>query len=1097
MSIHVSLIHQTHYNYSKSVRLSPQVIRLRPAAHCRTPISAYSLSIKPEGYFINWMQDPFGNYQARVVFPDPVKLFHVEVELMADMTVINPFDFFIEDSAVHYPFVYEDSLLIELSPYMTVTDDPEELDRWIRDHIPEHMKGETKTIDFLVNLNQRVTSYVNYIIRMEPGVQSCRTTLTDRRGSCRDSSFLLVQILRKLGFATRFVSGYLIQLKADRPDPDGPSGVEQDFTDLHAWVEVFLPGAGWIGLDPTSGLLAGEGHIPLACTPEPGSAAPITGFSDPGEVDFHFHMEVNRIKERPRVTLPYTSEQWDSINHMGQLVDESLKKNDVRLTMGGEPTFVSRHDMNSPEWTTNAHGEDKKKKGDDLLRKLKNRFAPGGILMHAQGKWYPGEELPRWAFGCWYRKDGVPIWKKESLIAKEHIRSEFDENPVPKNGELAFLRSLAKRLGIHEDRIWPAHEDVYRILLENGNLPEIGHLTPEDLKVPEKTSQLKDALESVGDVVGYVLPLKRDHIRNRWMAGRWTFGRKHLYLLPGDSPIGYRLPINSLPGFYSTEVVKSPEKNPLDDHPPLPDYESLPDRYSGTGEADSDDAVRREESLIITALSVEVRDHRLRIFLPPMDFAEHFLELVRMIELTAGELGQSVILEGYPPPGNPHLEKFQLTPDPGVLEVNIHPSKSWDEIVEKNSILYDEARNCGLGTEKFLLDGRHSGTGGGNHITLGGATPGDSPFFRRPDLLASMIRYWQNHPALSYFFSGLFLGPTSQHPRVDEARHENLYELETALAIIDQREEHPPWFLDRLLRNLLVDMTGNTHRTEFSIDKLHSPDSLSGRQGLLELRSFEMPPHEQMSAVQSLLVRALFAWFWKTPLERPLIRWGTTLHDRYLLPHFLWLDLKDVLSDLREAGFPLEESWFHPFFEFRFPQIGIRHIREVKLELRTALEVWHVLGEEIDAGGTARYVDSSCERIQVLAENYIEGRHRILVNGVELPMHPTEKTGEMVGAVRFKAWSPHSSLHPHVEAMSRLVFELFDTWAGRSLGGCTYHVSHPGGRNFESFPVNAFEAESRRVARFSAHGHTHGEFEFRPAKEEKEFTHTLDLRRYF
>ena len=1098
MSIHVALNHVTHYRYDRPVMLGPQIVRLRPAPHSRTPVLSYSLRITPAKHFINWQQDPQSNYLARLAFTERTREFKIEVDLVAEMSVINPFDFFLEPQAENFPFRYEGEQITELEPYLRrVPATPR-----FQAYLDAIKRDPRRTVDFLVELNARLSRDIRYLIRLEPGVQSPEETLTRASGSCRDSGWLLVQLLRHLGLAARFVSGYLIQLKPDTKPLEGPAGTDHDFTDLHAWCEVYLPGAGWIGLDPTSGLFAGESHIPLSCTPEPSSAAPVTGGMEVCEVEFSHAMSVERIWEAPRVTKPYTDEQWAGIAQLGHRVDTDLARHDVRLTMGGEPTFVSADDHDGAEWNTDATGPTKRLLGAELVARLRDHFAPKGLLHYGQGKWYPGEQLPRWSLSCFWRKDGEPVWEDPALIADE--RKDYGVSDAVSE---RFLRNLAQKLGMDPEFVFPAFEDTWYYLWRERRLP--ANVDPFDSRLddPLERERLRRVFaQGLDKRAGHVLPVQRAPDGSAaWSTGRWFLREERCYLIPGDSPLGLRLPLDSLPWVSQADYPWVHPQDPFAEFPPLPPRARIAAQRPGPASATRGErrprAFESAAGITRTALCAEPRHGVLYIFMPPTTTLEDYLELVTAVEATAAELRQPVILEGYEPPRDPRLEVLRITPDPGVLEANIHPAASWEALVENTEVLYEAARLTRLTTEKFMLDGRHTGTGGGNHFVLGGATPADSPFLRRPDLLASLISYWHNHPSLSYLFSGLFIGPTSQHPRIDEARNDSVYEIEVAFRELDRliaqgRNECPPWLVDRVLRNLLIDASGNTHRTEFCIDKLYSPDGAAGRLGLLELRAFEMPPHARMSLTQQLLLRALVARFWQAPY-RParLKRWGTELHDRFMLPYFVWQDFEDVLAELGAFGYPIEAAWFAPHFEFRFPRYGEFASSGVHLELRCALEPWHVLGEEGAPAGTVRYVDSSVERLQVHATGLIGERHVLTCNGRPLPLQPTGNVGEFVAGVRYRAWQPPSALHPTIGVHAPLVFDLVDTWMSRSLGGCQYHVAHPGGRGYDIFPVNAYEAEGRRLTRFFRIGHTPGRMTQRDEERNPNFPFTLDLRR--
>jgi uncharacterized protein (DUF2126 family) len=1059
MGIQIALNHRTLYRYEKPIFLGPQVIQLRPAPHCRVPILSYSLDVNPKSYLLNWQMDPHSNRLARFLFTEKTDEFVVDVNLVADLSPINPFDFFLEPGVADYPFMYAPALARDLEPFLAVDRPGPRLQQFLAP-----LRGQQSgTIDFLLKLNRMVRDEIVYVTRLDPGVQTSGETLEKRLGSCRDSAWLLVESLRNLGIAARFVSGYLIQLESNEAASPAMSGaVKGDSADLHAWTEVYLPGAGWIGLDPTSGLLAGEGHIPLVCTPTAAQAAPIAGTAELPSTEFAFSLTVRRLNDERRPSSPFAEDEWQRVRKVAHAVDRELIAHDVRLTMGGEPTYVGVDEPESPQWNVEALGAAKRSRGIALIEAIARRIAPGALLHYGQGKWYPGEPLPRWALSCFWREDAVPVWEDVRLIAREDQDYGFTAPDA-----LRFMQALTRRLQVSAENILPASNT------ETGSLEPAGCILPLRRRQPE------------------------GHLR--WSSQLWFVRPERLELASGDSPIGYRIPTEVMPWVAPDELAYEMDAAPFADHPRL---SAQPvrrvDLFAIDPEPDPLPAVSRANDavpeLIRPSLCVEARQGRMHVFLPYASVLADYLDLVSAVEDTCRFLNMPVWVEGYAPAHDPRLRSFSVTPDPGVLEINLPPASNWDDLEEINTILDEEARKNRLTAEKFDYNGLQKATGGGSHIVIGGASVMDSPLLRRPDLLRSMLAFWQNHPSLSFLFSGTYVGPTSQYPRVDEARIDTLYELEIAFQNLPSGNA-APWVVDALFRNLLADVSGNTHRAEFCVDKLFPPQGQGLQLGLLELRAFEMPPNVRMGLLQLLLVRGLACAFWKTPFEGSLVRWGSALHDRFLLPHFVKRDLSEVLGHLRHSGFNFEEAWFAAHLEFRFPRIGTVAAEGIELELRRALEPWNVLAEETVSGRTVRNVDSSLERIQVKVSGLTtDTRFVVLCNGRRVPLQTTAESGVSVAGIRFRARNLSRTLHPTIPVHAPLVLEVIDLWMNRSICQCTYHVDPPEGRTYEGIPVDAAEAEKRRLERFQIN--TPAPYRAAPPPEPANalFPGTLDLR---
>src|SRR5512137_2500030 len=1060
------LQHDTVYRFPRPAALGPHQIRLRPANHARARIETYALRVS-EPAAIRWQRDPTGNHVAHVTFPKGARHpeLAVRVEMAVDIRPVNPFDFFLDDRCQQLPFAYPEELRPELEPFLDRAD-PSLAGGPLLETFLAKLPAAGKTVDAVVELNRLVNESTRYVIREEPGVWTPEETLRQGRGSCRDSAILLVAALRSRGLAARFVSGYLVQLTDEGMIPDEPRGVGRDVVDLHAWAEVYLPGAGWLGLDAT-----------------------ITGTSDVGAESFGFEMRVGRLGHEARPTTPYSEETWKALLEGSDRADAALEEAGLQLTVGGEPTFNSRLHPEAPEWRSEAIGPTKWEQGVALAGELRDRLAPGGAILRREGKWYPGESLPRWALDVVGLRDGTRLWTGGGgrRVASPEAA-----------GKLA--RAIAGRLGVRADSALPAFEDPWQYVRDEADLPPGVNPLKADLADAEERRRLARVLDrGLATPVAWALPISR--VEGAWRTDTWEFRRENLFLIPGDSPAGLRLPLKSLGGPLPAVGPPEPFYVPDPRVEEVAESRRLEEKARAKVARPQRAADRREPGprlpSVRTALCVEPRGEDLFVFLPPVPTGADFVELVRAVDLAARDTGLVGRLEGYPPAWSPEVIRFSVTPDPGVLEVNVQPTGSGRECAEQIDQVFDAALHVGLHSEKYMLDGRQEGSGGGNHITLGGPRALQSPFVVRPDLLASLVTFVQHHPAISYLFTGLFVGPTSQAPRVDEARHDSLYELEIALArLADRSRPAPPWQGDWLLRNLLVDVAGNGHRAEISIDKLFDWRSGHGRQGLVELRAFEMPPHPRMAAAQAILARALVAAFSRAPYAHGLVRWGTELHDRFLLPFWLWRDMEDVLAFLEARGIGLPRDAYRPFVEFRCPVVGRLQVGGVAVEVRNALEPWPVMGEEPGAGGTSRFVDSSMERVEVRAEGLEAERFDVLVNGLAVPLRPTGTAGEHVGGVRFRAWAPESSLQPHLGIHHPLRFDLFDRWARRSVGACAYHVWHPEGQAYEAPPLTRFEATARRAARFTEEGPLPWPTRPGVARPHPEYPHTLDLRRH-
>jgi uncharacterized protein (DUF2126 family) len=679
------------------------------------------------------------------------------------------------------------------------------------------------------------------------------------------------------------------------------------------------------------------------------------------------------------------------LRDQGKHADALLAEAGIILTQGGEPTFIPEHPV-GPQWNLEALGAEKLNLAWKLCRALEKSLMPGAIILRSNGKHYPGEPIPRWKLTL-LRKQGTPLWKNTALLS--YGKKEKKTPVTPRK----FLSTLALTLGL-PGSIRPVYEDVeaaMRTAASLGENPPLPHYSraKKGFVQPRWTTAERKRWQGLHRAAGWVLPL--DCIDGVWKTDLWILpDGRDLLLLPGTSSIGLRLPLASLP-----------------------------------------------PGVLPRALTAEICDGALSLFIPPFLEASSFANLLAAIEETAESLNSPPLaLEGYPPPHDDAWESLSVIPDPGVIEVNLPPAANWESLEKTVSALFLAAEQCGLRGTRLLPSGEIAATGGGGHLVLGGASMDTNPFLLKPYLLPSFLRFIQRHPSLSYLFSGRFVGPSSQAPRIDESFFEIPRELAHSLASMEEMEAPAsPIMIDAILRNLLLDYNGNTHKAEVSVDKFFNPFMPKGRLGLVEFRSIEMSPDiEQFLAIQALW-RALAASFVTKPYQEPLVDWKGKLHDDFLLPFFLEEDLCKVIEYLNESGFSFERDWFLPHLKFRFPILAEEKAGDSLWHLRRALEPWPLLGEQPTASGLVRCVDSSTERLEIRLFAPSKDRKKtpvtILVNGWNLPLHPHPKGG-FIGAVRFRTFILPTCLHPQVLPHTPLLIQFFDD-SGKNIGSWNYH----------------------------------------------------------
>lgn len=1024
MSTRVAITHTIEQCFDRPVRLSTHWLRVRPAPQARARISAYSLTLHAEPHFLNWVRDPFENHLARVDFPEPLGSLKIELEFIAELEPSNPLDFLLEPDAASHPFSYPDQLRKELLPCLKINQPGRELRQWLSTLTRKPMS----TVERLDLVNRRIQSAHAVTPSVSLGPRDAEVVLSQRRGSCWDLAWLLTVTLRHLGLAARLACGHRIILA------QGPGG--RDSVSLHGWSEAYLPGAGWIGLDPVAGLFTTEAYVPFACAPDPLRVRPIVGYREACEEQQVEQLRIVRLEARQSAD-PVT--HLADVQAVGRFVERDLAEQGVRTAVGIGLSLVLSSETDEPEWNVAALGPTKRSKGESLLSRLRRRLAPGGVIQQGQGKWYAGDPLPRWQLGCYFRFDGRALWQHPERLASP---------PSGRSAELGdaqrFTGALATALGIDPECVVGAYEDPLPNLLQ---APVALDLAPSELQLadPARRRELAERLSQARrELVGYVLPLRFDPARERWSSGAWVFRRAALYLTPGDSAMGYRLPLGSLLHDEQGEFEAQLERSPFEERPSLPVFGSAMRARLAAGHlrgtAQNDSAQDRPPR---TALCVQPRAGRLYVFLPPVSHLEHYLELVAAVEAVSESMDLSVTLEGYAPPKDHRLGRLVLEPGAGVLRITLPETERWDDRMAMLKAVYEEAAGVGLCAERVMADGRRLPVGGEARLTVAGVQPMDSPFLTRPFILKRLITYVQRHPCLSYFFAGRAIGPSGFAARPDEGRDDALYELCIGLDRLPSGDRAAPWQADRVLRHLLTDLSGNLERAEIRVDELYPPGRAGLRLGRIHIGSFETAPNESLAALQSLLVLGLLGRSVRAQECEELVRWGPALHDQFMLPDVLWDDLCAVVEDLNDVGYPFQLSWFEPLMALRFPILGVVQLGEITLELRTAHEPWPLLAEQASAAGMARFIDMANERVQVKLSGLTPLRYVLACNGHRVPLQNTGTHAKYLAGVRYKVTNPPATLHPTIPPVDALVFDLIDTWSGRAIGGCTYLPARP------------------------------------------------------